>query len=41
MKLKSKGAFFVKDKKNDILFIMYIRTNNIIKKNARSKIIIY
>ena len=38
MKLKSKGAFFVKDKKNDILFIMYIRTNNIIKKHPEAKL---
>ena len=39
MKLKSKGAFFVKDKKNDILFIMYIRTNNIIKKHPEAKLL--
>ena len=39
MKLKSKGAFFVKDKKNDILFIIYIRTNNIIKKHPEAKLL--
>ena len=38
MKLKNKGCFFVKDKNNDVLFIIYVSTNNIIKKHPDAKL---
>jgi hypothetical protein len=38
MKLKSKGAFFARNKENDILFIIYVSTNDIIKKHPEAKL---
>jgi hypothetical protein len=39
MKLKNKGCFFAKDKKNDILFIIYVKTNEILKKKPNVKLL--
>jgi len=39
MKLKNKGCFFAKNKKNDILFIIYIKTNEILKKKPNVKLL--
>ena len=43
MKLKSKGAFFVKDKKNDILFIIYslYMTKSYINSRTINHVVIY
>lgn len=38
MKLKNKGCFFVKDKNNDVLFIIYVKTNEILKKMPNVKL---
>ena len=40
MKLKNKGCFFAKDKKNDndIILIIYVSTNEILKKHPNAKL---